>query len=111
MPPTRLSHPAARSTGAPGTHHVPLLHAVAALEDGGPGGRLAGRGGDVALRAPQQRVGGQVAALPSVPPILQPESGELQGSTESREGNSLLESRLGGTATPSDPPCSARAQG
>jgi len=74
------SCPTARSTGVPGTHHVPLLHAVAALEDGGPGGQLGGRGGDVALRAPQERVGGHVAALPSVPAVLQPESTELRGS-------------------------------
>lgn len=99
-------HPPAGPPGrrAPGTHHVPLLHAVAALEHGGPGGRLSGRGGDVALRAPQQRVGGHVAALPAVPPILQ---GEQRVTGAGRAGRGIPCQKAGRNRAAASPERSA----
>lgn len=67
------------------THHVALFDTEAALERGRPRGRAGGRGGDVTLRAPQQRVGGQLAALPAV--LQQRErTVTVSGRTALREG-------------------------
>lgn len=94
--------PPALPPRAPSTHHVALLHAVAALDGGGPGGRLGGRDGDVALRAPQQRVGGQVAALCPVPSVLKRRA-RLPGGARRKQGGELPNGKLEGRATQSVP--------
>lgn len=53
------------------THHVPLLHTVAALNDGRPGGNTAACRGDVTLRPSEDGVGPWLTPFLGIPTILQ----------------------------------------
>lgn len=53
------------------THHIPLLHTVAALDEGGPSGYTAACRGDVTLRPSKDGVGPWLTPFLPIPTILQ----------------------------------------
>lgn len=60
-----------RSGPSTDTHHIPLLHAVAALNEVGPGGNMAACCGDVTLRPSKDGVGSGLVPLLPIPTVLQ----------------------------------------
>lgn len=52
------------------THHVPLLHTVAALDEGRPGGTPAAGRGDVTLRPPKDGVRARLTHFLPIPAVL-----------------------------------------
>lgn len=76
-PPLGLAHthwllgsPEPPSAPLADTHHVPLLHTVAALDEGRPGGSPAAGRGDVTLRPPKDGVGAGLTHFLPIPAVL-----------------------------------------
>lgn len=66
-----------RSSPGAGTHHIPLLYTVAALDEGVASGYPAACRGDVTLRPSQDGVGPWLTAFLPIPTILQGNSVRL----------------------------------
>ena len=62
------------------THHIPLLHTIAALNEGGPGGDTAACRGDVTLRPSKDGVGAGLTPFLPIPTVLQGNSCRISAS-------------------------------
>lgn len=92
-PPLGLAHthwlrgsPEPPSVPLADTHHVPLLHTVAAFDEGRPGGTSAAGRGDVTLRPPKDGVGAGLTHFLPIPAVL-------HGNGDGRVSASLLLTR------------------
>lgn len=77
----------ARASPSANTHHIPLLHTVAALNEGGPGGNAAACRGDVTLRSSKDGVGPGLAPFLPIPTILQGNSNRVSTPPPSSHSN------------------------